>query len=110
MMKESKMKKFTNACRNATMTGCVALALAMPVFAEEEEGNDVTDILNNLVDLLFDIIRLVGVIGLIWGVVTFAMSITGHDPSQRIQGTITIAASLLLIFVKSILTAIGVPV
>lgn len=106
-MNKNKMKKINHAFRNTVLTGCITLAMAMPAAAE---GNEVTDILNNLVALLFDIIRLVGVVGLIWGVLTFAMSISGHDPAQRLQGMVTIAASLLVIFIKPILIAIGVPV
>lgn len=108
MMKEPKMKKFANACRNVTVTSCVALALAMPVFAEEE-GSDVTDILNNLVNLMFDIIRAIGIMGVIWGLFQLALSFSSHDPSQRLQGGVFLAAGLLLVFTKSVLTTIGVP-
>ena len=100
-------KKLSKAFRIAGMAGTVALMLTMPAFAA---GDGVTDILTNLVNLLFDIMRLLGVITLIFGIVQLGMSFASHDPSQRITAAICIAGGLLLVFVKTVLTAIGVTV
>lgn len=83
-------------------------ALVVPALAEGEEGGgDALSILSNLNDMIFSVVRLVGIAGAIWGIVQLGMSISGHDPSQRLQGILTLVGSLLIIFAREILQAIG---
>ena len=89
------------------MAGALILILAIPAFAE---GNEVTTVLTNLVTMVFDILRLVGVLACIWGIVQFAMSFSSHDPSQRISSVLFLAGGLIFAFLKNILTAIGVSI
>ena len=60
--------------------------------------------------MVFDILRLVGVLACIWGIVQFAMSFSSHDPSQRISSVLFLAGGLIFAFLKNILTAIGVSI
>ena len=93
--------------------GCVlglalSAACTLPALAEGEEGGgDALSILSNLNDMIFSVVRLVGIAGAIWGIVQLGMSISGHDPSQRLQGILTLVGSLLIIFAREILQAIG---
>lgn len=100
-------KRLSKIFRTAGMAGALILMLAIPVFAE---GNEVTTVLTNLVTMVFDILRLVGVLACIWGIVQFAMSFSSHDPSQRISSVLFLAGGLIFAFLKNILTAIGVSI
>ena len=71
------------------------------------EGSDPISILTNLNDLIFSVVRLVGILGALWGVVQLGMSFSAHDPSQRLQGILTLVGGLLIIFAKEILQLIG---
>ena len=100
-------KRLSKIFRTAGMAGALILMLAIPAFAE---GNEVTTVLTNLVTMVFDILRLVGVLACIWGIVQFAMSFSSHDPSQRISSVLFLAGGLIFAFMKNILTAIGVSI
>lgn len=69
-----------------------------------------TDVLTNFLNLLFALVRIVGVIAALWGLVNFAIALKSHDASQRTQGIVTFAVGLLIFFAKEILSLIGVTV
>ena len=75
---------------------CVAM---VPVLAEKA--------IKNMSDIIFGIIRAIGVILAGWGLVQVGMSFQSHDPSQRSQGFLCLAGGLIIVFAKSILTAIA---
>ena len=89
-----------------TVAGAAVLCLfcAMPAMAA---GSDPLDIVNNLSDFIFSIIKALGVIILGWGIVQVGMSIQSHDDSQRTQGFLCLFGGLMIAFAKEILTAIG---
>ena len=70
-------------------------------------GGDPLDIVNNLSDFIFSIIKALGVIILGWGIVQVGMSIQSHDASQRTQGFLCLFGGLMIAFAKEILSAIG---
>ena len=70
-------------------------------------GGEAVDIVNNLSDFIFSIIKALGVIILGWGIVQVGMSIQSHDASQRTQGFLCLFGGLMIAFAKEILTAIG---
>ena len=69
-------------------------------------GSDPLDIVNNLSDFIFSIIKALGVIILGWGIVQVGLSFQSHDPSQRSNGFLTIAGGIIITFAKEILTLI----
>jgi len=88
----------------ATAITCGIVAVCMvPVLAESEAETAI----NNMSDIIFGIIRAVGVILAGWGLVQVGMSFQSHDPSQRSQGFLCLAGGLIIVFAKSILTAIA---
>lgn len=100
---KSGIRKVRKLYCGAVLTLILAMVCAVPAFAE----GDALTILTNLNDMIFSIVRLVGIAGAIWGIVQLGMSISGHDPSQRLQGVLTLVGSLIIIFSKEILQAIG---
>ena len=96
----SKVKKcyWTAAGAAALCLCCVTPAMAA--------GSDPLDIVNNLSDFIFSIIKALGVIILGWGIVQVGMSFQSHDPSQRSNGFLTLAGGIIITFAKEILNLI----
>ena len=108
-----KKKKISNPTRLSkvkkcywTAAGAAALCLCC-VTPAMAAGSDPLDIVNNLSDFIFSIIKALGVIILGWGIVQGGMSIQSHDASQRTQGFLCLFGGLMIAFAKEILTAIG---
>ena len=89
-----------------TAAGAAALCLCC-VTPAMAAGGAPLDIVNNLSDFIFSIIKALGVIILGWGIVQVGMSIQSHDASQRTQGFLCLFGGLMIAFAKEILTAIG---
>lgn len=101
MLRADKMKK----CYWTTAgVAVLCLCSATPAMAA---GSDLLDIVNNLSDFIFSIIKALGVIILGWGIVQVGMSIQSHDASQRTQGFLCLFGGLMIAFAKEILSAIG---
>lgn len=87
-----------------TAITCAVVAVFMvPVLAE----SDAEKAINNMSEIIFGIIRAVGVILAGWGLVQVGMSFQSHDPSQRSQGFLCLAGGLIIVFAKSILASIA---
>lgn len=80
----------------------LTLSISITAFAED----DPIQVVNNLSDFMFGIIRAIGIILLGFGVVQIGMSLKSHDPSQRSNGFMTFFGGLLIMFAKEILTLI----
>ena len=98
-----KKKKISNPTRLSKVKKCYWTAAGAAMAA----GGDPLDIVNNLSDFIFSIIKALGVIILGWGIVQVGMSIQSHDASQRTQGFLCLFGGLMIAFAKEILTAIG---
>ena len=82
------------------LIGCISA----PAFAAA--GGDPLDVVNNLSDFVFGLIRAVGIILLGWGIVQVGLSLQSHDPSQRSNGFLTLAGGIVITSAKEILTLI----
>ena len=91
-------------------TLCVCLALTMAVFIvpafAAPAGGDPLDVVNNLSEFIFSLIRAVGLILLGYGILQVGLSLQSHDPSQRSNGMLTIAGGVVIVFTKQILDLI----
>ena len=88
----------------ATAITCAIVGVFMlPVLADSEAETAI----NNMSNIIFGIIRAIGIILAGWGMVQVGMSFQSHDPSQRSQGFLCLAGGLIIVFAKSILTAIA---
>ena len=74
----------------------------MPAFAD----GDPLQVVNNLSDFVFSLIRAIGLILLGFGIVQIGLSLKSHDPSQRANGFLTLAGGVIIMFAKEILDLI----
>lgn len=68
--------------------------------------DDPLQVVNNLSDFIFGIIRAIGMILLGFGIVQVGLSLKSHDPSQRANGFMTLAGGVIITFAKEILNLI----
>ncbi len=69
-------------------------------------ASDPIQVVNNLSDFIFGLVRAVGMIMLGFGIVQIGLSLKSHDPSQRANGFLTLAGGVVITFAKEILTLI----
>lgn len=101
---ERDRRKTVLKCYIATAITCAIVGVFMlPVLADSEAETAI----NNMSNIIFGIIRAIGIILAGWGLVQVGMSFQSHDPSQRSQGFLCLAGGLIIVFAKSILTAIA---
>ena len=98
-MKQKQMKLWTAAL----MAVLLISVLTVPIFAET---NDPIEVVNNLSDFMFGLVRAVGMVMLGFAVVQIGLSLKSHDPSQRANGFLTLAGGVVITFTKEILTLI----
>lgn len=89
-------------CTVMTMV-VVMLIMTSPVFAA---SGDPIEVVQNLSDFIFGLVRAVGLILLGWGIVQVGISVQSHDPSQRSNGFLTLAGGVIVTFAKEILNLI----
>jgi len=68
--------------------------------------DDPIQVVNNLSDFIFGLIRAIGLILLGFGIVQVGLSLKTHDPSQRANGFMTVAGGIIITFAKEILDLI----
>ena len=105
-LKNNKLQR--RAKRLYALCVCLVLVLVvavMPVFAADG-ADDPLDVVDNLSDFIFSLIRAIGLILLGYGILQVGLSLQSHDPSQRSNGMLTIAGGIVITFTKEILTLI----
>lgn len=84
-----------------------ALILSLVCFpATALATNDPIQVVNNLSDFMFGLVKAVGMIMLGFGIVQIGLSLKSHDPSQRANGFLTLAGGVVITFAKEILMLI----
>ena len=87
-----KVKKSFRYYCMAVMAMTFVLSTSVTAFA----ANDPIQVVNNLSDFIFGLVRAVGMIMLGFGIVQIGLSLKSHDPSQRANGFLLLQAALSL--------------
>ena len=96
------MKNRTKRILIFTAVMAVFLMTATTAFA----ADDPLQVVNNLSDFIFSMIRAIGVILVGFAIVQIGMSLKSHDPSQRANGFLTFFGGVIIMFAKEILNLI----
>lgn len=100
---QNTVKQWFRRYAMAVIALAIVVGVGTPALAAE---SDPIAVVNNLSDLVFALIRGVGVIILGWGIVQVGLSFQSHDASQRSNGFLTLAGGIVIFFAKEILTLI----
>ena len=99
----SGAKRITKVWSCAVIVCLLVSMMTLSCFAQE---TDPLQVVNNLSDFMFGLVRAVGMIMLGFAVVQIGLSLKSHDPSQRANGFLTLAGGVVITFAKEILTLI----
>lgn len=80
----------------------ILMVFVVPAFA----ADDPLQVVNNLSDFIFSLIRAVGLILLGFGILQIGLALKSHDASQRANGMLTVAGGIVITFTKEILALI----
>ena len=94
--------------RRTRMLFCIfcAIVLVFSFATVAFADDDPIQVVNNLSNFIFGLIRAIGIILLAFGILQLGLSLKSHDPSQRANGMLTIAGGIVITFTKEILTLI----
>lgn len=98
------MKLFKKAKLFFTMFA--ALVVVFSITTTAFAADDPLQVVNNLSEFIFGLIRAIGIILLAFGIVQVGLSLKSHDPSQRANGFLTLAGGIIITFAREILTLI----
>lgn len=103
------MKKVIGKILKVTLTTVIFIAAyALPALATDQEADgNVLNVMDNLTELIFGVVRAIGIGFTAWGFFNFGTSFSSHDSSQRATGLSNITGGLFMIFAKQILKSIG---
>jgi len=102
LIMEGRVKKgFRFYCVTVIILALCSM-LSLTAFATT---SDPLQVVNNLSDFIFGLIRAIGMILLGFGIVQIGLSLKSH-PSQRANGFLTLAGGVVITFAKEILTLI----
>ncbi len=107
--KETNRLPMTGKVRKAFRFYCLtvmAMTLVLGTSVTAFAASDPIQVVNNLSDFIFGLVRAVGMIMLGFGIVQIGLSLKSHDPSQRANGFLTLAGGVVITFAKEILTLI----
>lgn len=85
---------------------CILILIFSMVTTASAADDDPIQVVNNLSDFIFGLIRAIGIILLAFGIVQVGLSLKSHDPSQRANGFLTLAGGIIITFAKEILNLI----
>ena len=80
----------------------IPMVFVVPAFA----ADDLLQVVNNLSDFIFSLIRAIGLILLGFGILQIGLALKSHDASQRANGMLTVAGGIVITFTKEILSLI----
>ena len=100
------MKRFVKMLVVAMAVMIVMLSFSGMAFASEAE-TDVLKPINNIIDLAYTVIAVIGGGFIAFGVFQFATSLSNHDTNQKITGLMTIAGGVICTLVKSLVSFIA---
>jgi len=103
-----KMKKRTRISLRGkkVLLSMAVVAVVLMTSTTALATDDPLQVVNNLSDFIFGMIRAIGVILVGFGIVQIGMSLKSHDPSQRANGFLTFFGGVVIMFAKEILTLI----
>lgn len=99
-------KKLSRRGKILFMMYVVAVVMFTVGATPTHAAGDPLQVVNNLSDFIFGLVRAIGMILLGFGIVQIGLSLKSHDPSQRANGFMTLAGGVVITFAKEILDLI----
>lgn len=108
-LNQKSIKKIRRAVAILTTALFILSTCILPAFAADS-GTGVENSLRKFVDLFVVVVRIIGFVMGIYGIVEFAKAQTAHEGAGRMNGALWFASGLMVFFAKEILETIGVSI
>lgn len=105
-LKKSTFDKIYRAVSIFVTALFILSTFVLPAFAASSTGVEAS--LNKIVDLVVVVVRIIGFVLSVWGIVEFAMAQNAHDGAGKLRGVSLLASGILVFFAKEILSYAGV--
>ena len=106
-MKQKNNRLCSKPTRRRILPVLTALALTFALLlTPAHAAGDPLEVVNNLSEFIFGLIRAIGLILLGFSIMQIGLSLKSHDPSQRANGFLGAAGGIIIVFTKEILTLI----
>lgn len=104
---QKNIKKIRRAVAIFTTALFILSTCILPAFAADS-GTGVETAFGKLIDLFIVVVRMIGSVFVVWGIVEFGTAQTAHDGPGRLRGISLFVTGLFIFFVKEILVFLGV--
>lgn len=105
-----KNNKFNRSIKLIKRSYILAVILYIVIFGTASVAfaatEDPLQVINNLSDYIFNVLKAVGILLAGLGVVQIGLAFKTHDPSQRAQGILACVGGIIIAFSKAIITLI----
>lgn len=108
MKEKLKQKKYQLITATSSAMATMYVMMAQAHAYTPKTGLNFTDLQSNLLDLIFNVLRVVGVALAAMGIYKVAISFKDDRPEDMKQGVATILAGVVLIAAPSVLSTLGV--
>jgi hypothetical protein len=99
-------RKIKKRVAEAVTTAEIAMFSAPTAFAVNDNV-DLNTTMNKLIDIVTNVCSGIGIVIAIWGVVSFATSMTAQNAEQRKHGIMELIAGIIICIAPQILKSIG---
>ena len=104
-MDKKNEKHMTSRMKRGLAVFCI-IVLVFSFSTVAFAADDPLEVVNNLSEFIFGLIRAIGIILLAFGIVQVGLALKSHDPSQRANGFLTLAGGIIITCAREILTLI----
>ncbi len=102
-----KARKIKGKIAQAVISAETLVLSAQPIFAADNMPDDLSSAMNKLLTMVSNICVGVGIIIALWGIVSFATSMSAQNAEQRKHGIIELIAGLIIAIAPKILVYLG---
>ena len=107
-----KLKKKTETTRRVaniyrTIAAVVVTMMFCSITVFAEAGEEAVQAINNVGQIVSMVVKAIGAILGVWGMVQVGLSFSQHDASQRAQGFLQIAGGILIFFAPELFEAVS---
>ena len=107
-----KLKKKTETTRRVaniyrTIAAVVVTMIFCSITVFAKAGEEAVEAINNVGSIVSMVVKAIGAILGVWGMVQVGLSFSQHDASQRAQGFLQIAGGILIFFAPELFEAVS---
>ncbi len=106
VVKTNATRRVANIYRVLATVVVTMIICSMTVFAGDP-GGEAVEAINNVGNIISTVVKAIGAILGVWGMVQVGLSFSQHDASQRAQGFLQVAGGIMIFFAPELFQAVS---